>query len=558
MTRVAAIVSAREQAEVLPLTITRLRDVGVGSIVVIDHGSSDRTLAYLTQEETLGDVWVHHLSGAPPVGLTQRLKVALARCLDAEWVIFMAADDLVVTPDALGSAHGLADLDAVAIGRFQVRAADPTGTRLRADPLPPRVMVRPELISDLLTGDHGIRTPAGRRARQDLIPDVCIARLPRVGDGEVTPATIARMDPHDLADRIHSASDVPDELGPLVATEDAYEDLLEQPGTWLAAAREVCRREGLGSASDLRLVTQGWFPVVDVPDRDVVIKFASSWKHGHERLDAERRALQLLADRAPALPVNRLLAHGGSDAEWRYMVVSRMDGVQVEAVRDQLGQDDVLRYAAWLGSFVATLHAVPVTAAERSAAWPGVIASVSSRHRHATRYLRAYDRFPHDLLAQVDDWLPPPEELLGSPDELTMTHCDLGDRHVFGRGARTAFEPHGVIDLGFGGIGHPLDDLGPIWWTALRCRRDLTTVFLANARLPGVGRADFPRRALAWALINPRAKFPRPELATIATLDELAERAFGQAPASIRIEPRGAVAVPLVGTHDIAVRPAAP
>ncbi|MFV2064625.1 MAG: hypothetical protein ACC726_14115, partial [Chloroflexota bacterium] len=77
-------------------------------------------------------------------------------------------------------------------------------------------------------------------------------------------------------------------------------------------------------------------------------------------------------------------------------------------------------------------------------------------------------------------------------------------------------------------VGHPLADLGPVWFCTLQRDRTALDAFLEAAQLPGMDDADFPREALAWVLINPC--WDKPDLSDIAdvsSLDELAERWFG-------------------------------
>jgi aminoglycoside phosphotransferase (APT) family kinase protein len=314
-------------------------------------------------------------------------------------------------------------------------------------------------------------------------------------------------------------------VAPAATSETEYAELIARSEVWREAALRVCLREGIEPRGEPEIRTAGWFPVVHVP-YDHVVKFYSSWRDGHETLRVEWRALAFL-ERDRSLPVTRPVARSTDDTEWRYVVLSHVAGRPVRRMRDDLHPGDLSTFAEWLGRFAARLHRVPITPAERDEAWPRNQRSVARRHARAAELVASYRTVPSRLIERIDAWLPPVEELMQGPHELAVTHGELNDKHVLAHGPR-GFAPLGVIDFGLGGIGHPLDDLGPVWWYALRCDPILTERFIANADLPGTGTPAFPRHALAWALLHPIARFPIPDVESIRDLDELADRAFGR------------------------------
>jgi aminoglycoside phosphotransferase (APT) family kinase protein len=315
------------------------------------------------------------------------------------------------------------------------------------------------------------------------------------------------------------------ELAPVAHTEHEYEGLVARPSIWRLAGYRVCAQLGIQQRGDPEVVTAGWFPVVRMPP-DHVVKFYAHWKDGHETLEDEWKALSLL-ERDRSLPVPRPIARSSGRSEWRYIVMSHIAGRTVRGMRAELEATENVGLATWLGRFIARIHRVAITENERHAAWPGVQASVARRYRRATELVASYRTVPTRLLDQVEGWLPPLADLLGTPGDLVVTHGELTDKHVLAD-TSPGFAPTGVIDFGLAGIGYPLDDLGPVWWYALRCERALTDAFLETADLPGYRTPGFPRIALAWALIHPIARFPIPGIEAIRSLDELAWRAFGE------------------------------
>lgn len=214
--RFAAFLGTKDEADILPLAIEQLRHVGVELIVVIDVGSSDGTMAYLAEAERAGDVWVFHDDRAErPEALTRAAKSALARGIEAEWILFLDSDEQVLPLH--GSLHDLADLDdydILAIPRYNaVLTAD--GAHLPADggpltperydevfvyaqPIPdfyyhmqrhpetpwirgvlePKTLLRTEAVETLHFGDHDVEAAAGRPWRRAVARDLLLVHLP--------------------------------------------------------------------------------------------------------------------------------------------------------------------------------------------------------------------------------------------------------------------------------------------------------------------------------------------------------------------------------------------
>ena len=133
-------------------------------------------------------------------------------------------------------------------------------------------------------------------------------------------------------------------------------------------------------------------------------------------------------------------------------------------------------------------------------------------------------------IAQLDDWLPSPAEVVTCPDEAILLHADVKQEHILGLVEAGRFTPTGVIDFNRARIGHPLYELGPIWAWVFHGQRPLIDAFLDEAALPGRDDPGFPRLALAWCLLHEgviQDPIELPGIHRVDTLEELAERSFG-------------------------------
>ncbi len=210
--RFAAILGTRDEADVLPTVVRRLREIGVDLIVVNDVGSTDETAEYLTEAERSGDIWVLH----EPVDLGGNVEraalSAIARSVEVDWLLFLDSDEVPLPRH--GSLHdleGLADLDILAVPRYNV-ALGPDGPHLPstlspqhfdeilvyAQPIPdfyyhmqrvpetpwirgvlePKLLVRPEAVAVLQDGSHDVDPGDRWRWRRAVSHDLLLAHLP--------------------------------------------------------------------------------------------------------------------------------------------------------------------------------------------------------------------------------------------------------------------------------------------------------------------------------------------------------------------------------------------
>jgi aminoglycoside phosphotransferase len=556
---ILAILDVLDQASLLPRSIEHLRRVGVGRIVALDAGSTDGSLEILAEEERAGDVWCVEVSADSPGDRVRDIRSAMMRESGATWLVQVEVNEFLLP--VTGTLRRLPELDradALSIFSYNVVlgpggalmpwplvAADYDQVMLYARPeasfadlgvepdrpgverlLPPRLMVRPEAVGHLPTGEHDLDVDGGHAWRQRAARDVLVARVP-LG----TPDSQA-IDGEGLRGlrRTHvvrSAADVLlDPAGDLQAV--ARTEAISRAQPWLSMAGQVCAIEGIPIRQDLKPTFPSSYPTVLVPPQHVIKLFPRD-DLGQQTLVRESDGLRRAAG-APGLPIPRVIATGDLDPEWAYLVMTMVPGQALTFLLDSLDRDGVRDVAAWLGDFARRLHATALD--DRSVA-DGIAAfSALVRHLHsgATERLRDRGALPDHLLAQVAAWLPTAAEMLDAPGGIVLAHGDLEDDHVMMSRAVDLDDrrPVAVIDFGDSRIGHPYFELGPAWWTWLNQDRRYLDAFLDAARWPGWGETGFARMAMAWTLIrcswNPKAP---PFLDQVHDLDELAVLGFG-------------------------------
>ena len=213
--KIAAILGVKDEADLLPHCITHLRAIGVDLIIAIDAGSTDGSREILEQErqQSPKDFWVFHFSDQnPDADGWGRLNVDLARASQADWVIFLDADEFwIPASGSLKDCASLRDADFLKVHRYNVplgpdglmtvgnacpQVADglslivdgiedfrahlrdfPETPWIRGVPVP-KVAARPALIEHMHDGGHEVEAASGTALRRVTADDLLIAHLP--------------------------------------------------------------------------------------------------------------------------------------------------------------------------------------------------------------------------------------------------------------------------------------------------------------------------------------------------------------------------------------------
>ena len=208
----AAVVGVKDEVELIAHCIRHLRRIGVGAIRVLDSGSRDGTLERLASVAGPDLTVTHHSDQDPDAAAWTRTASRLARESDAEWVLFLDADEFWIP--AGGSLHSIAGLDThdvLVVDRFNVPLdagglltanrklpTEAAGLELIVRSLPgfrgqmeknpdlpwirivpaAKVMARTSRIRHVLDGFHEIVPTAGPPLRRGRAPEVLVAHVP--------------------------------------------------------------------------------------------------------------------------------------------------------------------------------------------------------------------------------------------------------------------------------------------------------------------------------------------------------------------------------------------
>jgi hypothetical protein len=305
---------------------------------------------------------------------------------------------------------------------------------------------------------------------------------------------------------------------PTFASSQAYVARLQDVGFWWPYVAEILRRHDLIDARCEPVAgSNPTYPTFLYGD--VVVKLfghVRPWREGHA---AERAAHTLIAT-DPEIAAPSLLSHGWlydhHDAEWPYLITTRMSGVAWEDADLSTGQR--LSVAADLGRQVRRVHALR----------PSGVATDEGRPTPNVAAAAERSSLPPHLIAQVDDYI----ARLG-PFDRVFVHGDLVAMHAFVENGRLT----GIIDWGDATVTDRHYELIQPYRDMFDCDKALLRVFLEASDWP-VG-TDFPRRALGLALYRQAVGLAQHvtidvfepiaallPLQDIGTLDDLANELF--------------------------------
>lgn len=322
-------------------------------------------------------------------------------------------------------------------------------------------------------------------------------------------------------------------MEPLSALEqiEAYRRLFTDANFWMPYVQEVCRRHVLSPAGPVSVGVPGTYPAFIVGDQWLV-KFFGRLFEGGQSFAAEREAGRLVS-LDPAIPTAQIRAAGelgGPGWPWPYLVFAYIPGKSLGERIEQVSPQDWLRIAREMGGLVRRLHALPLAG---SPVFPDhytdYLEFLGAQRAACQRNQRGWGTLPAHLLAQLERFVPPPDQLVGLHRPPHLIHADLTLDHLLGKVINGRWQTLALIDFGDAMTGDLLYELAALHLDLFRADRRLLGAFLDSYELPLEERVDLPRRALAMALLhqfNVLACLPGQMLAA-DSLEELAQRIWG-------------------------------
>jgi len=324
-------------------------------------------------------------------------------------------------------------------------------------------------------------------------------------------------------------------FAPLAALDSlpGYSHYFKDASLWEPYVRLVAAQELDCQPIFIRSGKAGTFPTFIVDER-WVIKFFGSLFDGAEAFSVEVAAAHILqAD--PTFPSPRLVGEGiltEQPSPWRFLIFEFLPGIPFGDVYDRVSPVEREKVAELMGIFIRRLHQLPLNV--ESALPPercNFSQYISQRLDICLQEQRRWNTLPGHLLAQVEDYLLPLDELVDG-ESLHFIHADLTGDHLLGWLQNGSWRATGLIDYGDAMVGNLYYELPALYLDLFHCDSRLLQVFFRTYGYDQPLDSRFKRILMSYLLLFPFniLSFFRDQLLPlngIATLDEMATLILG-------------------------------
>ena len=318
----------------------------------------------------------------------------------------------------------------------------------------------------------------------------------------------------------------PPQLEPL----EIYRQRFPDAAYWRPYVQHVCSRHQLAPCQTLASNIPGTYPVFIVDERWVV-KFFGRLFNGGTSFAAELDANQIITGneriRAP-----RLLAHGSllgpeADWSWPYLIFEYIPGVSLGKAYEEVTPNDRIALAAQLGLVTWHLHQSRLDGATAlRPTWDAYTNMLRERYATYERRQREWRTLPDHLIAQIQDYLLPVDNLVDTTCTPRLLHGDITGDHVLGADVSGHWRMQGLIDFGDAIVGDPIFELLALHLLAFRGDKAMLGAYLDAYGTDRVLARRLPRIAMSLTLVHRYDNLGDllryyPKAAQVPTLDEL-------------------------------------
>lgn len=276
---------------------------------------------------------------------------------------------------------------------------------------------------------------------------------------------------------------------------------------WEPHVRRVCQRHDLHPSKPIRPGLAGSYPTFIVAEHWVV-KFFGQLYGGAESYQAELAANRVIAS-APRIPTPALLATGELFADstvwrWPYLIFTFVPGVSIGEVYAQIRWDDKLALARQFGEVTRQLHNLKI---EDSPFAKGQNQEPYLKFLELQRSIcvsnhQKWNSLPERLIAQIREYLLPPEEIVDFGLPPSLIHADITRDHILGQIQNGHWQTQALIDFGDAMIGDIFYELVALHLDVFQRNQNLLCAFLDSYGLSNHQKIDFPRKAMSIALLH--------------------------------------------------------
>jgi len=233
-----------------------------------------------------------------------------------------------------------------------------------------------------------------------------------------------------------------------------FDEIHPHPHLWIDQVKDVCALHGI-NALDIQPFSDGVNLVASVNDALVVKIFPPFHRHQWE---SDARALKHLQG-CLSLPIPTYIAAGDLAESWRFLIMSKVEGVPLERVWRDMSHENKVQIMAHIGKDMAEVHAIDVGDLKHlEPQWNRFLGEQASacKVRHEKKGM------PQWFVKGLDTWLKDSHELLNEPFQSVILTGEYTPFNLLVQPIDGHFRLSGMIDFGDTMIGSAdYDLLGP-------------------------------------------------------------------------------------------------
>jgi len=244
---------------------------------------------------------------------------------------------------------------------------------------------------------------------------------------------------------------------------EGYRRYFSDPGAWRPYVELVCRRHLLSPGRAIRIGVPGTCPTFIVDDLWVVKFFGRLFEGGQSyqvELELGKWAGSLSLPFPEIVAAGQLFQAGHGGWHWPYLVFQYVPGESIGEVYEQVGLEDRLALARWMGELTLRMHRAPLPMSEIfQPAWDAFTDLLERQRAGCRQSFQEWGCLPEHLFAQLDDFLLPLDKLLDARSTPHLIHADLTADHALGRLEGGRWKSLALIDFGDAMIGNQYYEL---------------------------------------------------------------------------------------------------
>ncbi len=235
-------------------------------------------------------------------------------------------------------------------------------------------------------------------------------------------------------------------LLPKIETIQDYRLIYHNAENWFPVMREICNRHGLDE-SKLELAPPGTHVVFKVSNKYIKL-FSPFW---FKDSLSEHIALSKLEE-YDELPISHKIADGEIEG-WQYIIISAVDGIPLNKVREKLDISDLERIVSACGELMAMLHSIDTEGLDEIAVnWHEFVKNQIQNCIHSAIDSGLDDRWIQSLYEFAEN----SSQFFEMNFKPVLLNADITNEHVLVKKIKGKWNLSGLIDFGDAMLGHRL------------------------------------------------------------------------------------------------------